>query len=179
MIRRINLFAGPGCGKSTLSAYLFHELKEAGVSVELVREFIKDWAYDDIKPRSFDQFYIMGEQMRREDIPLRNGVRLIVTDSPILLGSLYSNDNISSITQNTVRLFDEEYTPLNIVLGRDDKRFKQEGRWQNLDESKIVDKKIEKMLGNFYGGYMKIDRLNEKGLLRQRILDIIKHEDNN
>ena len=32
----VNLYAGPGAGKSTLSAYTFAKLKMAGVNCELI-----------------------------------------------------------------------------------------------------------------------------------------------
>jgi len=37
----INLFAGPGAGKSTTAAGLFAEMKRANVDVELVTEYVK------------------------------------------------------------------------------------------------------------------------------------------
>ena len=38
----INLFGGPGCGKSTTMARLFADLKARGYNVEMVSEFAKD-----------------------------------------------------------------------------------------------------------------------------------------
>jgi adenylylsulfate kinase-like enzyme len=38
----INLFGGPGTGKSTLAAALFTDLKMKGINAELVTEFAKD-----------------------------------------------------------------------------------------------------------------------------------------
>ena len=38
----VNLYGGPGCGKSTGAAYLFSKLKMAGVDAEYVPEFAKD-----------------------------------------------------------------------------------------------------------------------------------------
>ena len=44
---RVNFYGGPGVGKSTLAARVYAELNSAGaVSTELVREFIKTWAYE-------------------------------------------------------------------------------------------------------------------------------------
>jgi pantothenate kinase len=40
----INVYGGPGAGKSTSAAYLYYLLKVAGKNVELVREYVKDWA---------------------------------------------------------------------------------------------------------------------------------------
>lgn len=38
----INLFGAPGAGKSTGAAYVFSQLKAAGVNAELVTEFAKE-----------------------------------------------------------------------------------------------------------------------------------------
>ena len=38
----INLFGGPGCGKSTGAAYVFSKLKMLGVNAELTSEYAKD-----------------------------------------------------------------------------------------------------------------------------------------
>ena len=38
----INLFGGPGTGKSTGAAYIFAKLKMCGVNCELITEFAKD-----------------------------------------------------------------------------------------------------------------------------------------
>ena len=57
---RINLHSGPGSGKSTIAARIFYEFKVKGYSIELVHEYIKKWAYEDRKPKSYDQTYILN-----------------------------------------------------------------------------------------------------------------------
>ena len=84
----INLYGGPGIGKSTLAAELFYRLKTAGHNVELVREYVKDWAWESRTIGKYDQFYITAKQMRREAI-LFGKVDWIVTDSPLILGGFY------------------------------------------------------------------------------------------
>lgn len=42
----VNLFGGPGCGKSTTMARLFADLKTRGLNVEMVSEFAKDLVYE-------------------------------------------------------------------------------------------------------------------------------------
>lgn len=48
MLNVVNIFAGPGAGKSTLAAYFYYKMKMAGVKVELVTEYAKDltWRKD-------------------------------------------------------------------------------------------------------------------------------------
>jgi ABC-type multidrug transport system ATPase subunit len=66
----INLFGGPGSGKSTTAAYLYAGLKNQGVNAELIREYVKDWAYESRTVGVFDQLYFFGKQVRRETFSL-------------------------------------------------------------------------------------------------------------
>lgn len=84
----VNLFAGPGAGKSTIAAEVFAELKWAGVEVELVREFAKDLVWGKNWKAFNSQLFISGVQVYRQEI-LKDEVDVIVTDSPILLGVFY------------------------------------------------------------------------------------------
>lgn len=80
----INLYSGPGAGKSTLAAGLYSELKLRGLSVELVQEQVKKWAYEKKIPNQYDQVFLFGNQAREEGV-LYHKVDFIITDSPLLL----------------------------------------------------------------------------------------------
>ena len=54
MTQIISLHSGPGTGKSTSAAQLFAELKQRHCSVELVREYVKKWAWEGRKISGFD-----------------------------------------------------------------------------------------------------------------------------
>jgi RecA/RadA recombinase len=84
----INLYGGPGCGKSTLAADVFATLKKGGASVELVREYVKDWAWRGAAVGRWDQPYLIAKQLRAESA-LYGKVEFIVTDSPILLATVF------------------------------------------------------------------------------------------
>lgn len=88
MTKLINLYGGPGTGKSTSAAYLFAKLKMLGVNAELVQEYAKEWAWDGRPISPIDQFHITREQLARET-RLYGKVDVLVTDSPILLGAFY------------------------------------------------------------------------------------------
>jgi hypothetical protein len=85
----INLYAGPGSGKSTTAAKLFSMMKERSFNVELVQEWVKQWAWEKRKPVQLDQFYLFGKQARRE-YSLFGQVEYIVTDAPVLLTCYYA-----------------------------------------------------------------------------------------
>ena len=61
----INLFGAPGAGKSTGAAYVFSQLKAAGVNAELVTEFAKDKVWEGTKAVFENQAYIFGKQYFR------------------------------------------------------------------------------------------------------------------
>lgn len=137
----INLFAGPGAGKSTIAAEIFALLKWAGVKVELVREFAKEelWAGHE---KSFqNQLYISGVQSQRQS-ELRDQVDVIVTDSPIILGCLYGAS--LELSQELLRGFNS-YDNLNIFLKRT-KPYESSGRHQTEEEAKEIDRKTLDLL---------------------------------
>lgn len=88
MTKVVNLFGGAGIGKTTLSAEVFCLMKKARLNCELVREWVKSWAYEQRAIGPFDQFYIAGKQIRQESF-LYNRVDYIITDCPLWLGAAY------------------------------------------------------------------------------------------
>ncbi len=85
----INLYGGPGVGKSTIAAKVFALLKESQHNAEIVTEVVKQWAWEERKPVDLDQFYFFGKQSRREH-SLFGKVDLLVTDAPVLLTAYYA-----------------------------------------------------------------------------------------
>lgn len=61
----INLYGGHGSGKSTSAAYYYYVMKKDGLNVELVRQYVKDWAWEGRKITTNDQIYFLGKQVRR------------------------------------------------------------------------------------------------------------------
>ena len=53
----VNLFGAPGAGKSTGAAYIFSQLKMAGINAELVTEFAKDKVWESCIPKSGIYFW--------------------------------------------------------------------------------------------------------------------------
>ncbi len=155
-IRRINLFGGPSAGKSTIAADLFSILKRSNEfgTVELVREYVKAWAYQKRIPQGFDQHYIFGKQLHAEETALRGGAKLIVTDSPIFLSYIYSlQNNVLSHEAflSTVKAFNKVYPSINVFVRRGSKSYDTTGRFHTLEESLDLDSIIEKELIKCYG----------------------------
>lgn len=141
---RINLFGGPGAGKSTTAAWLFSEMKRRNYSVELVSEYVKSWAIAKRPVIGFDQIYLMGKQMNYEFRFLSNGIDHIVTDSPVLLSACYAKKyfdhlNVASHMEAIIAEYDRLNPSLNIFINRDGKEYRTEGRYQSADEASQID----------------------------------------
>ena len=158
----INLFAGPGAGKSTIAAEIFFKMKVAGMSCELVREYVKDWAYEDRQIDGFDQFYIVGKQIKKESL-LYGKVDYIITDGPVWNSAFYENHlEQTSYMVDHVRGFTEyaeshDVVYDNYLLSRKTK-YEPNGRYQSEEEAKAIDRAMEDFL----------DRMN----LRYRTIDV-------
>ncbi|CAE7860196.1 folD [Symbiodinium microadriaticum] len=158
MIRRINFFAGPGAGKSTVAARIFSELKIRGFDVEHIPEYIKTWAHENRKPESYDQLYVFAKQLKAEDVILRN-VKHIVTDSPLLLNTSYSKLYNFQASDHLIRIaqqFDRDFPPLNLYIERT-VDYVDKGRYQSYEQAVDFDNFLLEFLDeNLEGELLKI-----------------------
>lgn len=144
----VNMYGGPGVGKSTLAAMVFGRLKEAGVNAELVTEFAKDLVWENrrvIRCRPF----VFGEQLWRIE-RLLDRVDVVVTDSPLLMDLAYSS-HLGPHWAQVVWSQHKKLDSLNILLTRHPKHpYRSEGRLQSsLDEALVLDGVIRNLLSDF------------------------------
>ena len=149
MTKYINLFGGPGTGKSTTAAALFVEMKKAGYKVELVTEVAKDFVWEDRSTTLSIQPYITIKQYRNL-IRLKDKVDYVITDAPILLGcvyaDLYASHLPASYKQFIVDLHKQELDPsVNIVLRRAFD-YDSTGRYQTEKQAEGIDAAIVEVL---------------------------------
>jgi hypothetical protein len=136
----INLYGGPGSGKSTTAALVFARLKQDGFNVELVREYAKDVVYEQRYNLLKHQLYITAKQYKRlKDIQDYGKVKLVITDSPLLLGEYYGRDlkYVESFVDIVDHLY-SEFENYDIIVNRV-KPYETSGRMQTLEEAKKID----------------------------------------
>lgn len=135
----INLWGGPGAGKSTTAAGLFNLLKQVpGLRVELVTEFAKDLTYERNLVGLQNQLYILGHQdhrLRR----LEGKVDFVITDSPLPLGIAYLTPEYQEMDlDETILDAYARYTNYDFLLRRK-KPYATYGRNQTEHEALTID----------------------------------------
>lgn len=153
----VNLYAGPGAGKTTCAWLVAGELKKLGVVTEYVPEYAKELVWDDrtdLLDGSYkNQTAVLAEQNRRIE-RLRGKVDVIVTDSPLLMSSMYAKKNVEQFEQLAFSMYNR-CDNFNLFITRGN-GFEQEGRIHSLQESKEIDEEIKGFLdehGVYYGTY--------------------------
>lgn len=156
----VNLYAGPGAGKSTAAAYIFTKLKMAGIDAELVTEYAKDKTWEGNDAAFKCQLYINAKQAFRIS-RVCGKVDVIITDSPILLGVVYADEDY---VKNASKGEDKKYkNRLDFFINRDPSRmYNHNGRNQDADEAKALDRDIHTLLNEEQVKYENVDG-NEMG----------------
>ena len=146
----INLFGGSGIGKSTAAAHLFAEMKFRGLHCELVREYVKTWAWQNKQVGPYDQMYLLGKQSKYESL-LYDKVDYIITDSPLLLCPIYERyhtgkDLIAPAALNFLsNAKSKGVTHINFLLQRV-KPFDPRGRYETAEQAINVDSYVKSYL---------------------------------
>lgn len=139
----INLYGGPGTGKSTNAARIYTALKDQGKEVELVTEYAKDLVWEKRFKTLDDQIYIFAKQHHRLH-RLEGQVEYIVTDSPILLSVIYDVAGWNIFKDLVLESYNN-FDNVDYFLKRI-KAYSENGRMQTLEEAKELDKHIINML---------------------------------
>ncbi len=154
MTKIVNLFGGPGVGKSSLASGLTYKLKKKHITCDNPYEFPKLLAWDENHSAIKDQLYVLANQ-HRGIVKSYGKVDYIILDSPILLSLVYRS--VYRGTEYPATLYGEsfdkmvldihnQYDSLNIVLKRTEGGYNEKERYQSLDESKELDAQIENSL---------------------------------
>lgn len=152
----INIFSGPGVGKSTTAAGLFYEMKKMHLNVELVTEYAKDAVWEKRFNILEDQIYVFAKQQRRIARLLDHSIEWVITDSPIPLGLCYVKEGaLSANFYNLVIEVFNQYENHNYLLSRN-VAYNPIGRNQTEEEAKEFDKKATNLLKTYKIPYSEI-----------------------
>lgn len=158
----INLFGGPGVGKSTTAAGVFSILKLHDVECELIPEYAKDLVWEERHKTFKDQQYLFAKQHHRL-WRIKDRVDVAITDCPLMLSPIYGNRygvTNPGFEVNVVEVVNS-FRNKNIILNRT-KKYNSNGRNETEDQAKEVDNMIKRSLeenkmpwvdvpGNFQG----------------------------
>ncbi len=135
----VNIFGGPGAGKSSFAHGLMYELKISGIDCELASEYAKDIFYEESPIKLDNQIYVFGKQLHRIKRILGK-VDVIVTDAPLLHSIHYDTSN-SETFQKLVLEEHKKLNNFNIWLIRKHK-YNHNGRFQTEDVAEEISKSI-------------------------------------
>ena len=153
MSKLINLFGGPGIGKSSIAAGIFYKLKKKHISCNNPYEFPKTLAWDNNIPAIKDQLYVFANQHR--GIAQSYGkVDYIIIDSPILFSKIYHSyytegypaEFYGDSFHKMILELHNKYDNINILLERVEGVHNEEERFQDYEESLVIDDLCKKIL---------------------------------
>jgi len=171
----VNLFGGPGCGKSTIAAMVFSLLKLHDIETELITEFAKDLIWEERSHTFKNQHYLFGKQHHR--LWRINGkVDVMVTDSPIFLSVVYRKELYSDAFKKVVIEEFNAYNNMNFFLNRT-KAYNEVGRNQNKEEAKQIDREIIRDLDKHDIDYFVINvNISAPNLITEKVLHLFNKE---
>lgn len=145
----VNLFAGPGAGKTTCAWEIASSLKKKGVVTEYVSEVAKEYAWDNdlemLDGSLKNQRRLLEEQDRRIQ-RLMGKVEVIVTDSPILLNMTYIKEQNEDFQNDVLNRFGQQNN-FNVFVERG-QDYETAGRIHDYADAVRIDSNIENLLQN-------------------------------
>ena len=178
MSKLINLFGGPGIGKSSISAGITYKLKKKHISCNNPYEFPKTLAWDKNYPAIQDQLYVFANQHR--GIAQSYGkVDYIIIDSPILFSTIYLSyytkgyptEFYGKSFHDMVIDLHNKYDNINILLKRSNTDINENERFQNIKEAIEIDELCKNKLEEHNLPYFEV-KVNNTTV--KKILKIIK-----
>jgi hypothetical protein len=141
----INLWAGPGVGKSGVGAAVFGELKKWHIDCELVREYAKELHWDQELGET-NQLKISVEQYSREEL-VHGCVDVAVVDTALISGILHCTPIYRKELLHILNHLSRDWKKHHYFLERDlNNPYEHNGRAHTLEESLEFDERIKEFL---------------------------------
>lgn len=143
----VHFYGSPGVGKSVIAASVFAALKKAGVNCELVQEYAKELVFaGTLDPAT--QIVTSAEQLRRE-VALRGKVRVLVSDSPPILGGVYAPDiSYGRALEKCIGHAMRDWARLSFLVSRPSmvRSYEQAGRKETAAQSLALQAAVKDLL---------------------------------
>lgn len=136
----VNMFGGPGRGKSTTAYKLIGLLKAKDHKAELVVESAKKAAYTNALHQLQDQVYLVAKHNNDLRI-LENQVDIIVTDGSLLNCIAYADPETQRMEIELSKELYSRFDNIGFIIPRKALYMKY-GRSQTREEAEIIDKKV-------------------------------------
>ena len=157
MTKLINIFGGPGIGKSTVIAGLYHYMKLKHINVEIAHEVAKDYVWEEqLGILHNDQLLVFAQQHRRI-YRLMNKVDYIIVDCPLLMCIPYIAEGFLRGLEPLIVESHHTFDSQSFVLNRTDAEYNPEGRYHNEIESIEKHREIVDVLHKYDIPYSEID----------------------
>lgn len=141
----VNLFGGPGVGKSTTAAMLFAHYKRRGIRAELAREVAKDMLYQGVNLQR-NQVLMLGRQYQTLKDLETAGTELAISDSPLRLQSVYARHSVSEHIlfpfAALIRGMCQEFREVDVLLNRR-VPYQTHGREQGEEAARKIDAELK------------------------------------
>lgn len=165
----VNIFGGPGAGKSTTMAGVFSALKRKDIDCEQVTEFAKDLVWEDRQETFKDEIYIFAKQAHRL-FRVNGKVRVVVTDRPLILTNLYATDK--KLCDLCLSEFGK-YNNLNFLVHRT-KKYNPNGRNQTEAEALSLDNSTKQLLDTNNIDYKIVEYAEAVDIITSEIVELLQ-----
>jgi hypothetical protein len=174
MLTCINLFGGPGVGKSTIAADVFATMKINNYDVELVYEYAKSRVYEQHDSVLFDQTYLFAKQLRQMHRIDNYGIPFAVCEAPLMMSIAYARER--AVPYQTFEPFvkdvSDSFNNINFVLNRS-VSYKSSGRVHGEEEAKKLDRLVMDVLTEYNEPFYTLTVHEE---ISREIIEIVEME---
>lgn len=144
----VNLFGGPGCGKTAMAARIFGELKSMGIEAACPEEHAKLAIWSG-RPWLLDHQIVIAGKTWETLINLCDKVKVIVVDSPILLCSAYAGDREPEGFHTLIKDMHARQPRVNLYVKRDFTRpYDGSNRREDEEGALIMDARVSQILAD-------------------------------